>query len=180
MLDFDGDGDLDLFFAQGVPLPVGKGKVPPADVLLRNDSRGRFTDVSAAVGLSCKGYGQGVTVADYDGDGDPDVYVTRYGGNALWRNNGDGTFEDVAPSWGVALNGRGQAEANMGIAHADTDGDGLLDLFVTHFVGEHDTLWRARRAPAGVFFVDQTYEAGLGLDSLPLTGWGLAAPAVAR
>jgi hypothetical protein len=302
MLDYDGDGDLDLFFAQGVPLPVGKSKSPPSDVLLRNDGRGRFTDVSAEVGLTSKGYGQGVTVADFDGDGDPDVYVTRYGvntlwrndrgrftdatdeagvgcplwslgaaffdydgdgdldlfvanyfgfdpaqapfehdrqtgapeygppanfeglpdvlyrndghgrftdvsdkagvagkgrgmgclaadfdgdglidifvandaqANALWRNKGDGTFEDVAQALGVDLNGRGQSEANMGIAHGDTDGDGLADLLVTHFVNEHDTLWRAHASPdGGVFYQDQTYEAGLGTDSLPMTGWG--------
>ena len=56
-------------------------------MLLKNLGDGRFEDVSARVGLTPKGYGQGVTVADYDGDGDPDVYVTRYGRNTLWRND---------------------------------------------------------------------------------------------
>ena len=88
LLDYDGDGDLDLYFAQGVPLPVGSAKTPPADCLLRNDGKGLFTDVSARSGLESRGYGQGVAVGDFDGDGDPDVYVTRYGGNTLWRNDG--------------------------------------------------------------------------------------------
>ena len=64
--------------------------------MLKNLGEGRFEDVSARVGLAPKGYGQGATVADYDGDGDPDVYVTRYGRNTLWRNDRDpGRFTDV-------------------------------------------------------------------------------------
>ena len=128
MLDYDGDGDLDLFFAQGVPLPVGSAKNPPADVLLRNDGNRRFTDVSAATGLTSKGYGQGVTVADYDGDGFPDVYVTRYGGNTLWRNRGNGKFEDVTQQAGVAV-----GLWSLGAAFFDYDNDGDLDLFVANY-----------------------------------------------
>lgn len=128
MLDYDGDGDLDLFFAQGVPLPVGSAKNPPADVLLRNDGNRVFTDVSAAAGLTSKGYGQGVTVADYDGDGFPDVYVTRYGGNTLWRNQGNGTFQDVTQQAGVAV-----GLWSLGAAFFDYDNDGDLDLFVANY-----------------------------------------------
>jgi hypothetical protein len=129
MLDYDGDGDLDLFFAQGVPLPVGKVSPDkaPADVLLRNDGQGRFVDVSVDVGLSSKGYGQGVTVADFDGDGDPDVYVTRYGANTLWRNDG-GKFVDVTEKAGV-----GCPLWSLGAAFFDYDGDGDLDLFVANY-----------------------------------------------
>src|SRR5206468_1175195 len=98
--DFDGDGRLDLFFAQGGPL-VGRDKAQaPADVLLRNEGDGRFADVSARAGLTPKGYGQGVTVADYDGDGDPDVLVTRYGRPTLWRNEG-GRFVDATDEAGI-------------------------------------------------------------------------------
>src|SRR5579864_3161422 len=127
LLDYDGDGDLDIFFAQGVPLPVGKSPKPPSDVLLRNDGGGRFTDVSAEVGLTSRGYGTGVTIADYDGDGDPDVYVTRYGANTLWRNDA-GHFTDVTAEAGV-----GCALWSLGAAFADFDGDGDLDLFVANY-----------------------------------------------
>jgi hypothetical protein len=304
ILDFDHDGRLDLFFAQGGPLIPTNGTAALNDVLLRNLGGGRFEDVSAHAGLTPKGYGQGVTVADFDGDGDPDVYVTRYGHNTLWRNdlghftdvteragvgcplwslgaafldydrdgdldlfvanyfafdpsrapfsrdpetgavrygmprefdglpdvlyrnNGDGTFTDVtpqagvaargrgmgcltadfdgdgwvdilvandaeantlwhnrhngtfenaAPPWGIAVNGEGQAEANMGIAYADVNGDGLEDVIITHFFGEHATLWRKEGLiNSSVIFEDRTQEAGLAIDTLPTTGWGLA------
>ena len=305
VLDFDGDGRLDLFFAQGGALKPEKTTRATSDVLLRNVGNGQFEDISGRVQLSPKGYGQGVTVADYDADGDPDVYVTRYGrntlwrndrdtgrftdvteeagvgcgswslgaafgdfdqdgdldlfvanyfafdpakapfrrnpetgaadyglpqefgglpdvlyrnegngrfrdvtkkagvagtgrgmgvlaadfdgdgrldwlvandaeSNALWRNRGDGTFEDVADSLGLAVNGEGLAEANMGIAFGDTDGDTLPDVAISHFFGEHTTLWRASKSPAGsILYEDRTSEAGLAVDSRPLTGWGL-------
>ena len=302
--DFDGDGWPDLFFAQGVPLPTGKDPNAPADVLLRNLGGGQFEDISPTAGLASKGYGIGLTIADFDSDGFPDVYVTRYGANTLWHNEGDGRFrdvtaeagvgcdlwsisaafadidgdgnldlfvanyftfnpaeapfardpitgaadygapatfpgqpdvlyrndgdghftnitassgihdegrgmgvlasdfdgdglidffvandaqhnalwhnlgngrfEDVALSWGVAVNSQGEAEANMGIAYADTDGDGVPDILVSHLVNEHDTLWRGRHSAGGVFFRDETFEAGLGVDSRRLTGWGTA------
>jgi enediyne biosynthesis protein E4 len=303
LLDYDGDGRLDIYFAQGGPLQPTTPSAKAADVLLHNLG-GRFEDVSDRVGLSPKGYGQGVAVADYDGDGDPDVYVTRYGRNTLWRNDrsigrftdvtdlanvgcgswslgaafadydgdgdldlfvanyfkfdparapfrlnpdtgradyglprdfaglpdtlyrnegsgcfrdvtqsagvagsgrgmgvlaadldgdgridwliandaesnalwhnrGDGTFQDVAEELGLAVNSQGQAEANMGIAWGDTDGNSLADVLITHFYGEHDTLWRAYRgAQGGMLYQDQTNEAGLAVDSRPLTGWG--------
>jgi hypothetical protein len=302
--DFDGDGRSDLFFAQGVPLPVGKDPHAPADVVLRNRGGETFEDISAPAGLVSTGYGNGVAVADFDADGFSDVYVTRYGANTLWhnagdgsfhdvaaeagvgcelwslgaaladldgdgdldlfvanyftfdpaeapfardpvtgaadygapasfagqpdvlyRNNGDGRFtditsdagihddgrgmgvlasdfdgdgridilvandaqnntlwhnlgdnrfEDVALSWGVAVNAKGQTEANMGIAYGDTDGDGVPDLLISHLVNEHDTLWRGRPRRGSMFFRDETFEAGLGLDSRRLTGWGTA------
>jgi hypothetical protein len=127
LLDFDGDGDLDLFFAQGVPLPPKSIPDPPADVLLRNDGGGVFTDISREAGLTSQGYGQGVAVADYDADGDPDVYVTRYGPNTLWRNDG-GRFKDVTAEAGVGCNLWG-----LGAAFGDFDGDGDLDLFVANY-----------------------------------------------
>src|SRR5262249_51213529 len=128
--------DLDLFFTQGGPLlPGGRGPAT-ADVLLRNDGGGRFTDVSAEAGLAPKGYGQGVVVADYDGDGDSDVYVTRYGGNTLRRDDG-GRVVDA-----TAIVGVGCGLWGLGAAFLDYDGDGDLDLFVVNYL-EFD----ASRAP---------------------------------
>ena len=77
---------------------------------------------------------------------------------------------------GLAVNGAGVAEANMGIARGDTDRDGLLDLLVTHFYDEHDTLWRGERLEADgpLFYRDATFEAGLAAGSRPITGWGTA------
>ncbi len=129
LLDYDGDGRLDLFFAQGGPLRPGKDSHPTSDVLLKNLGDGRFEDVSLQAGLTPKGYGQGVTVADYDGDGDPDVYVTRYGRNTLWRNDRElGRFTDVTEWAGV-----GCGSWSLGAAFADYDGDGDLDLFVANY-----------------------------------------------
>lgn len=305
LVDYDSDGDLDLFFCQGGDPLKPIQDTHHADVLLRNHGNGRFTDVSLAAGITPKGYGQGVAIADYDGDGDPDIYVTRYQGNTLWRNNGDGTFTDVteqagvkvglwsvgaaffdlegdgdldlfvanyfdfdpakAPfdhdnktgepmygfpanfdgqpdslfrnngdgtftdisaasklagkgrgmgvlaadldddgkvdllvandaqanavwrnlgdatfedkglEWGLALNGEGAPEANMGIAHGDADGDSFEDILITHFYDERATFWhKLGGGPSGTFFQDRTNEAGLVVETKPLTGWGVA------
>jgi hypothetical protein len=190
--DYDGDGDLDLFVANyfvfdpakapfrrdpitGAPdydLPQEFIGLP--DVLYRNDGNGRFRDVTASAGVARNGRGMGVLAADFDGDGRMDWLVANDAqSNALWHNRGDGTFEDVADRLGVAVNGQGVPEANMGIAFGDTDGNGLSDILITHFFGEHDTLWRAYAGPEnGIYYQDQTSEAGLAIDSRPLTGWG--------
>ncbi len=126
LLDYDGDGDLDLFFCQGGPLKRSSN-LTSHDVLLRNEGGRRFVDVSDQVGLVAKGYGQGVTVADYDGDGDPDVFVTRYKANTLWRNDA-GKFIDVSKSAGVV-----SGSWSLGAAFFDMDGDDDLDLFVANY-----------------------------------------------
>jgi len=186
--DADLDGDLDLYVANYLAYdpaavctdaagrpdycgPAGFAGVP--DRLYRNDGRGRFTDVSAAAGIArAAGKGLGVVNADFDGDGLPDVYVANDGEpNLLWINRGDGTFEDRALTLGAALNALGQAEAGMGVALGDADGDGALDLFVSHLRGESNTLY----ASAGALgFVDATAAAGLAGPSLPYTGFGTA------
>ena len=145
------------------------------DVLYRNEGNGRFRDVTASAGVAGSGRGMGVLAADLDGDGRIDWLVANDAqSNAVWRNRGDGTFEDVADQLGLAVNGQGLAEANMGIAFGDTDGDALPDVVITHFFGEHTTLWRGYAGPqGGILYQDQTSEAGLAIDSRPLTGWGM-------
>ena len=119
--DYDGDSDPDLLFVNG----AGESAV----TLLRNDGRGGFTDVTGGSGLEHSGYGMGATAADYDNDGDPDLYVTHYGPNVLFRNQGDGTFEDVSARAGVA-DERWGASATW----TDLDADGFVDLYVTNYV----------------------------------------------
>jgi hypothetical protein len=186
--DHDGDGDLDLFVANyfdfdPAQAPFLRDPVtgepdygPPAsfaglgDVLYRNEGGGRFSDVTAAAGIVEEGRGMGVLACDLDQDGRQDFLVANDAQpNALWSNRGDGTFQDIALESGIALNEQGLSEANMGIAQGDTDGDGLLDILITHFFDEHDTLWRAQ---PGAGYRDVTKEAGLGVASRPLTGWG--------
>jgi hypothetical protein len=118
----------------------------------------------------------GVITADMDGDGLIDIFVANDAqNNSLWKNQGNGKFENVAESIGIAVNDRGITEANMGIAHGDTDGDGLPDVLISHFFGEHHTLWRPRMGATNHwFYSDQTSESGLAVDSRPLTGWGTA------
>ena len=193
-LDYDGDGDLDLFVANYFAFDpaqapfdrdpkTGKAEYGmPArfdgqpDVLYRNNGDGTFSDVTASANVAGKGRGMGVLAADLDDDGRIDLFVANdVQHNAFWHNNGDGTFEDRAEALGLAVNAQGQVEANMGIARGDTDGDGLPDIVVSHFFNEHDTLWRAQKSLDGrVLFQDQTLEAGLGVDSRPMTGWGIA------
>jgi len=129
--DFDGDGDTDILFLNGSPLPGAHATVPPArHALYRNDGKWRFTDVTEAAGLGKPGYGLGVCVGDYDNDGDADVYLNNFGPNTLYRNNGNGTFTDVTQ---IARVGDGD-RVGAGASFLDIDQDGDLDLFVAHYV----------------------------------------------
>ena len=190
--DYDLDGDLDLYVANYVDFdPDIRREDRPfcqwksvdvfcgprslrgaADRLYRNEGDGRFVDKTADAGVEDrhKYYGFAVLFSDYDQDGWPDLFVANDSTpNLLYHNLGDGRFEDVALAEGVAYNYAGKGQAGMGAAWGDYDGDGFLDLFITHFASDYNTLYRNER---GRFFVDVTLKAGLGDKSLPYVGWG--------
>ncbi len=132
LLDFDGDGWLDVFLVQGGPFPAGQTSIEPGDRLFRNKRDGTFEDVTDPSGLAAmpRGYGQGVTVGDFDNDGRPDLFVTRWRSYVLYRNRGDGRFVDVTQSACLA----GDRDWPTSAAFADLDGDGDLDLYVCHYL----------------------------------------------
>ena len=95
LFDADGDGDLDLFVAAGSAIEQGRIVSAGGPWLFRNDGPGRWTDETARSGLRHTGWAQGVAVADYDADGDLDLFIAQHGPDTLWQNQGDGTFRDV-------------------------------------------------------------------------------------
>jgi len=127
VLDFDGDGKLDLFFADGAPLPDGRGA---GNKLLRNMGGMKFEDATAKAGLGGSGYSIGAAAADYDGDGWVDLLVCRLRGVTLYRNRGNGTFATATTAAGIDNKGRWA----VGAAWLDWDRDGDLDLFVVNYV----------------------------------------------
>ncbi|MCP3963559.1 MAG: CRTAC1 family protein [bacterium] len=194
-LDFDRDGWLDLYVASYVDYSLARDvacRSPTGlrdycgpltyearrDRLFRNlggeGGRPRFEDVSRATGVQGESErGLGVVSADFDADGWPDLYVgndmTR---NLLWLNRGDGAFSEEALLAGAAVNRQGKAEASMGIAAGDFDGDGDEDLFVTHLRLETNTLYRNVGVEGRVMFEDATTAARLGAGSLESTAFG--------
>jgi hypothetical protein len=147
LLDYDGDGDLDVYLVQGRML--GKDETaadalfPPSsstvltDRLFRNDLaldpagevRLRFVDVTESSGIAADGYGMGVAAGDYNNDGWTDLYVTNFGSNQMWRNNGDGTFSDV-----THRSDTDDSRWSVSAAFWDYDRDGWLDLYVGNYV----------------------------------------------
>jgi hypothetical protein len=189
-VDYDRDGDLDLYVVNYVEFDLernprcftessrrdycGPSAFPSVpDRLFRNRGDGTFEDVSADSGIGRQaGSGLGVVSADFNRDGWPDLYVANDGqANFLWLNQGDGTFRDDALFAGVALNREGAPEASMGVDAGDFDGDGDDDLFMTHLMGESNTLYV--NDGTGLF-EDRSLEAGLASGSVPYTAFGTA------
>ena len=128
-LDYDNDGWMDIYLVNSGKCDFFDPNPPLRNALYRNNRDGTFTDVTEKAGVAGGGYGQGVAVGDYDGDGFPDLYVTQYGRSILYHNNGDGTFTDVTDKAGVAAPGWSSSAVWF-----DYDNDGRLDLFVCRFV----------------------------------------------
>ncbi|HUQ69419.1 MAG TPA: CRTAC1 family protein [Planctomycetaceae bacterium] len=137
ILDFDLDGWPDVFFTQGRNWPPETADTVHGDRLYRNRGGERFDDATVAAGIVESGFGQGVTVGDYDADGFPDAYVANIGANVLWKNNGDGTFTDATAQ--VGLNG---TEWTTSCLLADLTGDGLPDLYDVNYLMGDDVFTR--------------------------------------
>ncbi len=191
-LDYDHDGNLDLFVASYIdldlktaPLPetgpcLYKGLTvacgPPGliggvNMLFHNNGNGTFTDVSEKAGIRKTDgtYGLGAVVADFDNDGYSDIYVANDSAPAtLYRNNKNGTFTDIALEAGCAYSVDGKPQAGMGVSAGDYDRDGWFDLVKTNFAGDTTTLYHNVGKSV---FDDVSFPAGLGLNTKWL-GWG--------
>lgn len=187
-LDVDGDGNLDLFVAnyvkfsyekhvphwlKGQPVyPSPLDHAPETENLFHNNGDGAFHDVSRESGIGLHaGTGMGVVSADYDNDGDTDVYV----GNdvmpsLLFRNDGRGHFDEVGTLGGVAYDALGALHGNMGTDFADYDHDGWLDLIVTAYGNEMPALYHNL---GNGLFEDAAREAGVGASTFPHVKWGV-------
>jgi hypothetical protein len=180
LFDADSDGDLDLFVAAGTAIEHGRIVSAGGPWLFRNDGPGRWTDETARSGLHHTGWAQAVAVADYDADGDLDLFIAQHGPDTLWQNQGDGTFRDITTQAGLADSSWG-----VGVTWGDYNGDGWLDLYVVNYLnvdalrppplhqhwagvwvceppgmlpGQADRLWRNRGDGT---FEDVTSSAGL-------------------
>jgi enediyne biosynthesis protein E4 len=128
-IDCDGDGKLDIVTVNGSTVDRYRKGGDPLVTLYHQDSGLHFSNITQSAGLTRKGWGMGVAVADYDNDGKPDLYVTGFGGNVLYRNLGGCKFEDVTAKAGLKADG-----FSAGAAWGDFDRDGHLDLFVARYV----------------------------------------------
>ncbi len=190
LADYDGDGWLDLAVVhyvqfdprnppprtalcnyRGIEVQCGPRGLPgTVDALYRNLGGASFENVTEKVGLSTGNlyYGLGSIWADYDNDGDPDLFVANDScPNYLFRNDG-GRFVDVAMESGVALNADGRDQAGMGVDFADLDGDGWLELIQANFSDDKNTLYSNLQG----FFADASHAWGIGEASWQYLGWG--------
>ena len=186
-LDFDADGDLDLYVANYVKfrysnhVPRTKRGHPiygmPADyesesdTLFRNNGDGTFTDVSQPSGIGkYAAPGMGMVCADYDVDGDTDIFVANDGqANFLFENDGQGRFQEVGLIRGFAYDANGRVHASMGVDCGDYDDDGFLDFHVTSFQNEWATLYRNIK---GNVLDDVTARTKAGLGTRSVVTWG--------
>jgi hypothetical protein len=128
-LDYDHDGWMDIYLVNSGRCDFYEPSPPLRNALYRNNRDGTFTDVTEKASVSGSGYGMGVAVGDYDGDGYPDLFLSQYGRSILYHNNGDGTFTDVTEKAGISVHGWASSAVWF-----DYDNDGKLDLFVCKFV----------------------------------------------
>ncbi|MCI0357654.1 MAG: CRTAC1 family protein [Planctomycetaceae bacterium] len=186
-LDIEGDGDLDLYVANYVDFAYERNIVerigervfsagPAAyrsepDVLLRNNADGTFTDISRESGIAqVPNASMGLVGADYDDDGDTDIFVCcDNAANQLWRNSGAGRFEEVGFAAGVAYDLEGGTNGNMGVTCEDYDNDGRLDFYVTTFSGELSVLYRNT---GGGFFTDMARPSQSAVSTISHAKWG--------
>ncbi len=129
LFDYDGDGNLDIYFLNGCDLLSDSSKTRGSNRLYKNLGNLRFLDVTETTGTSGRGYGMGVACGDYNNDGWVDLYVVNFGKNILYRNNGDGTFSDVTD-----VSGTGDAKWGSSAAFFDLENDGDLDLYVVNYL----------------------------------------------
>jgi hypothetical protein len=140
-IDCDNDGKLDIITVNGSTMDRFKAGGDPMITLYHQEPGMKFKDITVEAGLTRKGWGMGVAVADFNNDGLPDIYVTGFGGSVLYRNKGNCKFEDVTAQAGVGVDG-----FPTGASWGDYDRDGLVDLFVPRYThvnmqqisGEHD------------------------------------------
>ncbi len=192
-LDYDRDGLLDLFVSNYIDFDIKSAPEPgsgphcrymglavncgprglkgESNLLFHNEGGGKFADVSNKSGISKSGdhFGLGVLVSDFDNDEWPDVYVANdKSASLLFRNKHDGTFEEVGVYSGVAYDPNGKATSGMGVAAADFDRDGMLDILKTNFTDEAASLYRNSKEG---LFVDESAAFGIG-GNRKWVGWG--------
>ncbi len=187
--DFDKDGFLELYvtnyatytldahktcYRHSIAVYCGPSAYPPQpDLLYHNNGDGTFTDLTRQVGLLSvpAAHGLGVAVGDVDNDSDADIYIANdQDFNFLFQNRGDGTFEEIGLLSGVSCSDMGKAEAGMGTVFGDYDNDGKLDITVSNFQNETNTLYHNQ---GGNFFIDATITAGIAEYTHRYLGWGI-------
>ncbi len=126
--DYNNDHFPDLYLPNAHPWEAPQS-ARPSNALYHNNGDGTFTDITDSAGVGDRGFGMGCVAADYDNDGDMDLYLTNFGPNVFYRNNGDGTFTDITHSAGVQ-----DERWSVGLAWADIDNDGDLDLYVVNYL----------------------------------------------